>query len=86
MATLLFTENKTGKISANIITANKQPVESATVQFVKAGNKAIVKADLTDKNGNFEFGKIPERKQKGRAAAGQLQRKSNNVWVQEVNF
>ena len=62
LTTLLYAQNKPGKISGTVITTDKKPVESATVQLLKADNKALVKAAITDKAGNFSFDKIAEGK------------------------
>lgn len=64
---LLFTvvlnaQIKPGKISGTITTPDKKPVESATIQLLKADNKGLVKAAITDKAGHFSFEKIAEGK------------------------
>ena len=51
---LLYAQNKPGKISGSVTNTDKKPVESATIQLLKADNKALVKAAITDKAGNFE--------------------------------
>ena len=61
-AAALPAQNKPGKISGTIITPEKKPVESATIQLLKADNKALVKTAITDKAGNFSFEKIAEGK------------------------
>ncbi len=61
-AAALPAQNKPGKISGTIISPEKKPVESATIQLLKADNKALVKTAITDKNGNFSFEKIAEGK------------------------
>lgn len=59
---LIYAQNKPGKISGIVTNADKKPVESATIQLLKAENKALVKAAITDKSGNFSFDKIAEGK------------------------
>ncbi len=61
-AAALPAQNKPGKISGTIINPEKKPVESATIQLLKADNKALVKTAITDKAGNFSFEKIAEGK------------------------
>ncbi len=62
LSTVVTAQNKTGKISGTIVTSEKKPVESATIQLLKADNKALVKTAVTDKQGNFSFEKIAEGK------------------------
>ncbi len=57
---LVNAQNKTGKISGNVLSPDKKPVESATVQLQKADNKALVKTAITDKAGNYSFEKIAD--------------------------
>jgi len=57
---LLYAQNKPGKISGTVLSAEKNPVESATVQLLKATDKSLVKAAVTDKAGNYSFDKIAE--------------------------
>ncbi|HMI79848.1 MAG TPA: carboxypeptidase-like regulatory domain-containing protein [Ferruginibacter sp.] len=59
---LPYAQNKAGKISGNITNADKKPLESATIQLLKADNKALVKTAITDKAGNYAFEKIAEGK------------------------
>lgn len=59
---LLYAQNKPGKISGSVTNTDKKPLESATIQLLKAENKALVKAAITDKAGNFAFEKIAEGK------------------------
>lgn len=59
---LLYAQNKPGKISGSVTNTDKKPVESATIQLLKADNKALIKAAITDKAGNFAFEKIAEGK------------------------
>ena len=64
---LLYAQNKPGKISGSVTNTDKKPVESATIQLLKAENKALVKAAISDKAGNFAFEKIAEGKGEGPA-------------------
>jgi len=57
---LLYAQNKTGKISGSVTSPDKKPVESATVQLLKASGNALVKTAITDKDGNYVFEKIAE--------------------------
>lgn len=57
---LVYAQNKPGKISGAVLSPEKKPVESATVQLLKAGDKALVKTALTDRSGNYSFEKIAE--------------------------
>lgn len=57
---LLYAQNKPGKISGSVSGADKKPIESATVQLLKATGNALVKTAITDKNGNYSFEKIAE--------------------------
>lgn len=59
---MLFAQNKPGKISGTVINPEKKPVESATIQLLKADNKTLVKTGITDKAGNFLFENIAEGK------------------------
>ncbi len=59
---VLPAQNKSGAISGNIVTADKRPVESATIQLLKADNKALVKTAITGKDGHFSFEKLAEGK------------------------
>ncbi len=57
---LVNAQNKTGKISGSVLSPDKKPVESATVQLLKAPGNTLVKAAITDKNGNYSFEKIAD--------------------------
>jgi len=54
----LFAQEKNGRISGFITDAAQKPLEAATVQLLKAENKALVKAAVTNKQGFFEIEKI----------------------------
>jgi hypothetical protein len=55
---LVYAQNKPGKISGTVLTSDKTPAASATVQLLKATDKSLVKAAIADKNGNYVFEKI----------------------------
>ncbi|MEO7306955.1 MAG: TonB-dependent receptor [Ferruginibacter sp.] len=57
---LVYAQNKPGKISGAVLSPEEKPVESATVQLLKAGDKVLVKTALTDRSGNYSFEKIAE--------------------------
>jgi iron complex outermembrane recepter protein len=57
---LVNAQNKTGKISGSVLSPDKKPVESATVQLQKATGNALVKTAITDKAGNYSFEKIAD--------------------------
>jgi len=54
----LFAQEKNGRISGFITDAAQKPLEAATVQLLKAENKALVKAAVTNKQGFLEMEKI----------------------------
>ncbi|MFT3934313.1 MAG: TonB-dependent receptor [Chitinophagaceae bacterium] len=54
----LFAQDKTGKVSGVVTDAAQKPLEAATIQLLKADNKALVKAAVTNKQGVFEIEKI----------------------------
>ncbi|HTL09296.1 MAG TPA: carboxypeptidase-like regulatory domain-containing protein, partial [Chitinophagaceae bacterium] len=54
----LWAQEKTGKISGSITDAAQKPLEAATVQLLKAESKALVKAAVTNKQGQFEIEKL----------------------------
>src|SRR5262245_56785414 len=62
LSVVLPAQTKTGRISGSIVTADKKPLESATIQLLKADNKSLVKSSITDKSGNFSFEKLAEGK------------------------
>ncbi len=55
-------QNKSGKISGSIATADKRPIESASIQLLKAETKALVKTAITDKTGSFSFENLADGK------------------------
>jgi outer membrane receptor protein involved in Fe transport len=60
LTVLVYAQNKPGKISGTVVSPDKKPVEAATIQLQRANDKALVKAAVTDKAGNYVFEKIAE--------------------------
>lgn len=60
IATLAQAQTKSGKIFGSLKNAEGKGVEAATVTLVKADNQALVKVSITNKEGVFEFERIPE--------------------------
>src|SRR6478672_3342909 len=44
-----------GKVSGSIISADKKAIEAVTVSLLKAKDSSLVKMEITDKNGMYEF-------------------------------
>ncbi|QEC70015.1 TonB-dependent receptor [Panacibacter ginsenosidivorans] len=44
-----------GKISGSIISSDKKVIEAATISLLKAKDSSLIKMEVTDKNGLFEF-------------------------------
>jgi outer membrane receptor protein involved in Fe transport len=59
---MLYAQNKPGNISGTVVNTENKPVESATIQLLKASDKALVKIAITGKSGDFAFEKIAEGK------------------------
>lgn len=78
---MLHAQNKPGKISGNIINTDSKPVESATVQLLKATDKVLVKTALTDKAGNFAFENIAEGKYIVSIAAVGFAKKASDTFL-----
>jgi outer membrane receptor protein involved in Fe transport len=57
MASTTFAQS-TGKVSGSLHSADKKAVEAATISLLKAKDSALVKMEVTDKNGLFEFENI----------------------------
>jgi len=53
---------KTGKITGILKNAEGKAIEAATVSLLKAENQVLVKVNVSDKNGGFEFERVPEGK------------------------
>lgn len=60
--TLLHAQDKPGIITGTLINSDGKPVESATVQLLKATDNTLVKTAVTNKDGSFSFEKIAEGK------------------------
>ncbi|MBK7374840.1 MAG: TonB-dependent receptor [Chitinophagaceae bacterium] len=79
LSAMLTAQNKPGKILGTIINPDKKPVESATIQLLKADSKALVKAAITDKAGNFSFERIAEGKYIVSTSASGFSKKMSEV-------
>ncbi|MCE3281964.1 MAG: TonB-dependent receptor, partial [Chitinophagaceae bacterium] len=55
-------QTKTGKIFGSVRNTEGKAIEAATVSLLKADDQALVKISVTDKDGRFEFDRIPEGK------------------------
>ncbi|HSN60981.1 MAG TPA: outer membrane beta-barrel protein, partial [Ferruginibacter sp.] len=55
---LLHAQSNTGTISGTVLSAEKKPVASASIQLLKEDTRALVKTALSDKSGHFVFEKI----------------------------
>jgi len=62
LSTLVFSQNKIGKISGVITDESQKPVQSASVSLLRAKDSSLVKIAVTDKEGKYEFEKIIEGK------------------------
>lgn len=56
LSTLVFTQNNT--ITGTLTDTNGTPVEAATVHLLSAADSSLVKAELSDATGRFEFSGI----------------------------
>lgn len=75
-------QSKVGKITGVVRNADGKALEAVTVSLVKADNQALVKVSLTNKDGHFEFERIPEGKFiLSITAAGYTQLKSGTLEV-----
>ncbi len=54
---ITYAQNKTGKITGSVSSAEKKPLQSVTVQLLKAGDKSLVKTAITG-----DFGKTITKK------------------------
>src|SRR5688572_27458182 len=57
----VFAQNKIGKISGTIVDDKQKVIDGATVSLNRSKDGGLVKVGVTDKKGNYEFEKIPER-------------------------
>lgn len=55
-------QTKSAKISGAIKSAEGKGIEAATVSLLKADNQALVKVSISNKEGVFEFERVPEGK------------------------
>jgi len=62
LSTLVFSQNKIGKVSGLITDEAQKPIQSASVSLLRARDSALVKIAVTDKAGKYEFEKIAEGK------------------------
>ena len=58
----LHAQTKPGSITCTVTNAENKPVDAATIQLLKATDKALVKTAVSEKAGNFSFDKIAEGK------------------------
>ncbi|HRO70129.1 MAG TPA: carboxypeptidase-like regulatory domain-containing protein, partial [Chitinophagaceae bacterium] len=50
--------NRTGKITGTVIDGSTKIVESATISLLKAADSSVVKMNVADKTGKFEFDNV----------------------------
>lgn len=62
VASLAQAQTKSGKIIGSLKNADGKAVEAATVSLMDAVKKSLVKVSITNKEGSFEFERIPEGK------------------------
>src|SRR4030095_14989488 len=62
LSTLVFSQNKIGKISGVITDESQKPVQSASVSLLRAKDSSLVKIAVTNKEGKYEFENIIEGK------------------------
>src|SRR5687768_10256179 len=62
LSTLVFAQDKNGKISGIITDESQKPLQSASVSLLRAKDSALVKIAVTDKEGRYEFDKLVEGK------------------------
>lgn len=53
-----FAQDKVGKITGSVINEGQKQLEAVTVQLINSQNNKLVKTEITNKNGKFEFEKI----------------------------
>ncbi|MGZ5134600.1 MAG: TonB-dependent receptor domain-containing protein [Flavitalea sp.] len=56
----IFAQNKIGKISGNIKDDKQKAIDGATVSLLRSKDAVLVKVNVTDKSGNYEFEKIAD--------------------------
>lgn len=57
--TFLFAQEQRRKISVTISNEQKAPLESATIELLRAGDSALIKTALSDKSGLVEIEQVP---------------------------
>jgi hypothetical protein len=60
LSAVVFSQNKTGKVSGVITDESQKPLQSVTVSLLRAKDSTLVKIAITDKEGKYEFEKISE--------------------------
>ncbi|HEY0678271.1 MAG TPA: TonB-dependent receptor [Chitinophagaceae bacterium] len=60
IGTTLSAQSRIGKVSGNVVDEKKSALEAVTITLLRNKDKALVKAGITDKSGNFEFEQIAE--------------------------
>ena len=61
-STIIFSQNKIGKISGVITDESQKPLQSASVSLLRAKDSSLVKIAVTNKDGKYEFENIIEGK------------------------
>jgi iron complex outermembrane recepter protein len=56
----VFAQNKTGKISGVITDDKQKGIDGATVSLLRSKDAGLIKVNVTDKNGFYEFEKIAD--------------------------
>jgi iron complex outermembrane recepter protein len=86
LTSVLYAQNKPGKISGSIFNSDTKPIESATVQLLNTSSKGLVKTALTDKAGNFAFENIAAGKYiVSIAAVGFAKKMSDTFFITAAN-
>ncbi|HEY2721909.1 MAG TPA: TonB-dependent receptor, partial [Chitinophagaceae bacterium] len=57
-AVTAFAQERVGKITGTVIDGNAKTIESSTIALLKAKDSSVVKMNVADKNGHFEFNGI----------------------------
>ncbi|TMI61547.1 MAG: TonB-dependent receptor [Bacteroidetes bacterium] len=60
--TLVFAQNKIGKISGLVTDDSQKPLQSVSVSLLRAKDSVLVKIAVTDKEGKYEFENISDGK------------------------
>ncbi|MBC7826247.1 MAG: TonB-dependent receptor [Chitinophagaceae bacterium] len=56
----IFAQNKSGKISGAVTDDKQKGIDGATISLLNSKDAKLVKVDVTDKNGRYEFDKIAD--------------------------